>query len=187
MIEPLTDSDPRPGLSPPQYGLRTMMLSVGLVGLLLASAKLLSPLAAAVLCLLTLAVVAHMAGNSIGTRLREVGSQKAISQHEPGQWCSGFRRAQAGDFAPTTQLRDRKSPGRKIFVATCIGGTIGTVFFSCLLAWIHWPQINLWNMSLALVASAVLCGLATFLTSSFCEVFSRAVAQAQADTKMPND
>lgn len=67
--EPPTDDRHR-GLKPPQFGLATMFFAVtGLCGLLVAF-RVIGPIGGTMMVLLLLVVLAHVAGNVLGRRLR---------------------------------------------------------------------------------------------------------------------
>jgi len=67
--EPSAD-EKRRGLKPPQFGLGTMFLAVTLLCCLFVAFRLIGPVGGTLLVLLMLAVLAHVAGNVLGRRLR---------------------------------------------------------------------------------------------------------------------
>src|SRR5688500_12390165 len=93
-----------PRLRPPQFGLRTLLLLVTLCAVLLAANQWLGASTVAGIVLLLLSIFAHVAGNAIGTRLRELGGKPGDRQVDS---TAERLRAQA-QFAPVTRL-DRKS------------------------------------------------------------------------------
>src|SRR5690606_13140276 len=77
-VTPDTDTQ-HAGLPPPQFRLSTLMLSVTALCGVLAASLVLHPLTTFGLVLLSLAIVAHVAGTFYGTRLRD-GSSRLIQQ-----------------------------------------------------------------------------------------------------------
>ena len=68
-------TDRRAGLKPPQFRLSTLLWGMAALSALFAAMTWVGPLAAFGLVLLALSIVAHVAGNALGTRLRENGSR----------------------------------------------------------------------------------------------------------------
>ncbi|MCI0357192.1 MAG: hypothetical protein L0211_01745, partial [Planctomycetaceae bacterium] len=68
-----------PRLRPPQFGLRTLLFVVTVCAVLAALSKWVTPLVFLCLVFLALTIIAHVAGNAIGTRLREIGSHPPAS------------------------------------------------------------------------------------------------------------
>src|SRR5436190_13783174 len=89
----------RKSLRPPQFGLRTLLLLVAACGVLLALRQWLDPIAVAAIAFLALCVFCHVAGNAIGTRLREIGDQPDPTADELPTVGRISPRVQ--DFAPT--------------------------------------------------------------------------------------
>src|SRR5690242_2912509 len=98
----------QPSLRPPQFGLRTLMLGMTVLAVILALLRLewLSPVGFAVLGFLAVSVFAHVAGNCLGTRLRELSARHTESITERQ---AAFIVPTKNHFAPATKLsrRDR--------------------------------------------------------------------------------
>jgi len=169
--------DRRAPLKPPQFALRTLLLGVTLCAVACAAAQWLSPLAVAGFGFLFLCIVAHVAGNSLGTRLRENGSQPL----PPGEQTAGrqVRRSIAADeFAEATQLSRHQTLGRPQWIATLIGivcGGLGGGLGAALLSRVFDQSIIL----LGVVAFATLGGIGAFLMYSFVQVGWNAIIHAQ--------
>ena len=66
-------------LPPPQFGLRALLLAVTVCAVLAALSQWVTPVVIACIIFLVLCVIAHVAGNAIGTRFRELGSHSPTS------------------------------------------------------------------------------------------------------------
>src|SRR5947209_1275592 len=111
-------------LRPPQFGLRTLLALVAACGGLLALRQWLDPIAIAGIAFLAISIFCHVAGNCLGTRLREIGDRPDLVS-DPSTAASRQPRAQ--DFAPVTQLSRRHSLGWTIVIASSIGITSGAI------------------------------------------------------------
>ena len=84
MIDRHTEVQPSENESRPlQFRLATLLKIVAVLCLLLGSLKAFGPLFALAVLLLMLTLFAHVAGNAMGTRLRQEGNRTA--QQSPGQ------------------------------------------------------------------------------------------------------
>ena len=163
-------------LRPPQFGLRTLLLLVAAIGVLLALRQWLDPIVIAAILFLALSVFCHVAGNAIGTRLREIGSQP--NQVADPLFPTERVRPEPQDFAPTTQLGQRRSLGWTIIIATSVGitsGAIGGGFWTFLTSRGE-PEIV--TIAIGVAAFGVLGGLAAFATVGFAQVLFGAIWQA---------
>jgi hypothetical protein len=173
---PLSSLDRRPSLRPPQFGLRTLLLLMAAIGVLLALRQWLDPIVIVAILFLVLSVFCHVAGNAIGTRLREIGSQpnQAAEELVP----TARLRPEPNDFAPATQLGQRSSLGWTIIIATSVGittGAIGGGFWTFLTSR-GGPEIV--TIAIGVAAFGVLGGLAAFATVGFAQVLFGAIWQA---------
>jgi len=143
--------------------------------MLLALRQWLDPVAIAAIAFLALSVFCHVAGNAIGTRLREIGDQPDAA---PSEASLARLRPRPQDFAPATQLGQRHSLGWTIVIATSVGissGAIGGGLWTFLASR---GQIGLLNIAVGVVAFAVLGGIAAFATVGFVQVLVAAIWQA---------
>jgi hypothetical protein len=175
--------NPKSRLRPPQFGLRSLLLAVTACAVLAAVGRWLSPIAVAALVFLVLSIIAHVAGNAIGTRLRELGSQP--DDKEPPA-PSARNRARAGDFAPATRLSERRGLGWPILIAS-LGGVIGGAFGGAvwtLLA--SRGPVGPLNIAVGAIAFAVLGGIASFAAFGFIQVGMSAIRQAMTAPPTPS-
>jgi hypothetical protein len=176
MPKTMPSNDRRAGLKPPQFRLRTLLIGVAILSALLALMTSTGPLAAFGLLLLTLSIVAHVAGNAIGTRLRENGSRPLETEDAPPE----SRRAKTqtplpeADFAPATRLSARHPLGWIVLVAVGLGSVLGGAVGGAFLAWLCWERITLGSVACGAAASAALGGFAGFLLASFARELLRA-------------
>src|SRR5688572_27186209 len=111
-------------LPPPRFGLRTLLLVVTGCAVIFAMSNWLSPIALAGVVMLVLCVIAHVAGNAIGTRLRELGPSRRSGRDSAAE---PLARPQGADFAPVTRLSQRQSLGWPIILGTAGGTLAGAV------------------------------------------------------------
>jgi hypothetical protein len=163
-------------LRPPQFGLRSLLALVALCGILLALARWgMSPIAIAAVIFLAASIFCHVAGNAIGTRLREMGDQPHEAGAEPG---ATRRKPQPHEFAPATRLGQRQSLGWTIIVASSVGlasGAIGGGVWTFVGSHGH---ADVFSIAVGVVAFAVLGGMAAFATAGFTQVLCGAIGQA---------
>ena len=174
---PMLPNDRRPTLSPPQFGLRTMLLGVSLCAVIFASFQWLSPLAIVGLIFLVICIAAHIAGNAIGTRLRENGS-RPLPPHDLEPHSARFRTVSTAEFAEATQLSRHSSLGWPQLIASAaglvaggVGGGLGTVLLS--------RKYDETTIAIGCVAFAVLGGMAAFIGFSFLQVAWSALSDAE--------
>ncbi|MFM9066697.1 MAG: hypothetical protein ACKOU6_16145 [Planctomycetota bacterium] len=175
---PESTADPSRQLPRPQFTLRTLFLIITLVCLLLAACQVLSPLAIGVLILVLLSVLAHVAGNAIGTQLRDgqsgsptAGAQDQLSgsRVDGGLPDSHARRPLAADdFARRSQLSHRQSLRWLIILPSIVvGATIGGLLGAWWLSNIPAVQLSLLKLVVGTTATTVLGGMLGFLLSAF--------------------
>lgn len=176
-------NDRREGLRPPQFRLSTLLWGMTALSILFAAMTWVGPLAAFGLLLLFLSIVAHVAGNAIGTRLREIGSRPLA---EKGGGPDYLKRKPgspvfAGECAPATRLGSHHPLGWLIVVATASAFVVGGLAGGAFLAWLCWEKSTLVSILCGAAASAALGGFGGFLVSSFVRELSRAHAQAAGE------
>jgi Flp pilus assembly protein TadB len=170
--------DRRAGLEPPQFRLSTLLYAVALLAVLCALVSYFGLHSALVLILFALAIAAHVAGNALGTQLRANGD-KPLPGKDGKPTMQWIRRPPTADeFAPATELGDRRSLGRPIVIATISGGVLTAVLGGILLLTILQRTPTL----VALIGGTVACGALgafwTFLAFGFVQVAWGAICQA---------
>ncbi len=181
---PKLPADFRPGLRPPQFRLSTLMWLIALLCAMFAMIAWVGPYGTLVLIVFVLAVIAHIAGNAIGTKLRENGDRPVAPEDHRGPLKLPLNRpATKDEFAPTTQLSERKSLGLTNLIMTCLGIVLGASVGGFCLTLLNWDRITLPSLIFAVVACGVLGGIGGFATSSFVHVLIGAQLQAMRQAK----
>jgi hypothetical protein len=138
------------------------------------------------LLMLVLLIGAHIVGNSLGTQLRDFGSQQADDTESP----TGMALPAVHSLTRQKPLAGRmqeKRPVSWLLIALSAGGTIasgavGGISISSL----YWDQIGAGAIAIATLASGVIGGLAIFLLGSFIDMAQRVMREATTDIKQSN-
>lgn len=162
------------GLRPPQFGMATLLWVVAGLCAVFAVWGTAGPFAALVVVFFSLAVFAHVAGNALGTKLKESSSSRPGNQARERQTTE----LSSEHYAPATNLSEKSSLGITILVMTLVGITLGAIVGGGLLTILNWEKIVWQSIALAAIASGVLGGLAGFMASSFVHVMIDAHIQA---------
>lgn len=134
------------------------------------------------LILFVLAVLAHVAGNALGTRLRENGDTPLAEDGQtPMQHVNLCRRTAKENFAPTTSLSRRRALGWTILIVTCTGIIVGAMLGGYLLTRIS-GELSMSSIGFAILFCGAMGGFVTFLTSSFLKVTFAAFLQSHRDS-----
>lgn len=161
-------------LGPPQFGLRTLLICVSASAVLLSVAQWMSPITYAALLLLVLSIIAHVAGNVIGSRLRD-GQAGQTAEQEKHEHVSSLHERH---FAPVTKLGRRHSLGMLPLISAitgcCMGAGLGGGWTAVLTQrYFEWMPVIV-----AAVAFGVLGGLGGFLTAGFIKALGDAWSEA---------
>jgi len=183
----------RPALQPPRFTLATMMCGVIALSVLFAAMTAAGPIGGFALLLLVLAILAHVAGNAVGTRLRrygnvpaeDVGDAPHAETRRAETRRAQARRAQAhgdGPYQPTpaSTLSQRSQVTRTMLVFTATGAAALGGCGGALLIFFTWRQLNVPTAVVAVASPTVLGGLLGFMISSFTQTAGGAWRQASA-------
>jgi hypothetical protein len=166
--------DLRKSLRPPQFGLRTLLALVTACAALFALAQWLPPAAIVLLAFFALSIFCHVAGNAVGTRLRQIGDTNDRTPCDHNL----LVRPQPRDFAPATHLSRRQSLGWITVIATSVGIASGAIGGGLWTIAAGQGPVGITNIAVGVIAFAVLGGLAAFATVGFAQVLLGAIWQA---------
>jgi hypothetical protein len=173
------------GLPAPRFSLGALFAAIGVVALGLSVWKAVGPVVGVSLLLLLMAVVAHVAGNALGTRLRDRGTQHALAGWKDDTSTGGSPAARPRaqpvaphHFAPVTRLSQRTSLGWCPLVVTVLGGIAGAIAGGLLLQRSSPESATLSTLAVGATASGVLAALFSYWLFSLLQVFLGAWWQA---------
>ena len=168
-LDPVDESAP---LEPPRFTTRTLLLGVAVLGMLIAATQAYGGLVPLLLVLLALAVVAHVAGNAIGTRLRDHHRTATTPSTAP-------RQLEKEDYAPKTNLALRDSLGWPLIISTAAGAAAGGLAGALLFSQLDADKATWQDTLLGAAAFAALGGMALFTAAGFAQTMYRAWRQAR--------
>jgi heme O synthase-like polyprenyltransferase len=180
-----SESNDHPGLPPPQFGITSLFLWVAVVGVVLMLRGVIGGYYTLLVVVFLLAVIAHITGNAIGTRLKE-RSRLAKRSHEDED--DHFARNHQGrishtHFAPTTLLSHKYSLGKPIIIAPILGFVVAGTFGGYKLGAAHWEHSTLMGIACGVLACGTLGAIGGFLFGSFIQVMIDALMQATRESK----
>jgi hypothetical protein len=159
---------------PPRFSLRTLLLTMTAVGCLFGLMSAVGATWSLLLLFFLCLVLAHVVGNSLGTKLRDRAGRRVeiddLNRAEAGA-LRPLEIAMPGRLTQHTRL-SRITPIMSIGGAL-IGGTLGGTRFSEM-----YPDSGLAAVALGVISSAVLGSFAGFATSSFLSVARQALGEA---------
>ena len=177
----LSDELPRPDdpdatLKPPQFTLRVLLIGMAVVAVLLGLLTAVGAYWSMAILLLLVLVSAHVAGNSLGTKLRNAAPRR---ERPRAPVAPRPRSASERNVAEPTRLR---VPARLHWINIVLSGAGalagGYYGGSALVA--SYPDAPVSAFVLAYVSSGVLGGFAGFAASSFLLVTRQALSEAHA-------
>jgi hypothetical protein len=175
-------ADPDATLKPPQFTLRTLLILMAVVAVLLGVMSAVGSMWSLGVLFVLLLVAGHVAGNSLGTKLRSgAPTREAAVQRTPTQ-PPGAMRPRATGATPLAMPRRLREPTRLHWiniVLAAAGAAAGSYYGgSALVA--SYPDAPTSAFVLAYVSSGVLGGFAGFVVSSFLSVTRQALSEAHA-------
>lgn len=177
---PPEDSDGT--LKPPQFTLRTLLIAMTALACLLAVMTAIGSWWSMAVLLVLALVSAHVAGNALGTKLRNHSARRrVVPSSEPAR-----RAVPRRDIASPQRLTQRTRLHWMTLVMSGGGALAGGYFGGSALA-ANYPEATTAAVMLGVVSSGVLGALAGFTASSFLEVVRQALSEAHAasDTHKP--
>ncbi|HTN77526.1 MAG TPA: hypothetical protein VL096_19845, partial [Pirellulaceae bacterium] len=165
--------DQRPGLPPPKFGMRFMFWMIGILCALLAIMTTLDAYGIFATILLALAIAAHVIATAIGHKLRDAPTNPSGANSERGPLTSPI------PFAPTTQLSQRRGPGKFIIISTIVWSVMGGGGGAVLLVYLNGERANITNVTAGAFAFAALGAMAGFALAAFLQELFGAWWQAK--------
>lgn len=168
-----SEPDDHPGLKPPQFSLRTLLIAVTLCGGLFAVMLAIGAMWSAILGLFLILVAAHVIGNALGTTLRDQ-SDRSLPLESPPR----------GVAPPSPNVEPGKQLTQKIALAeitrtmTIVGFIVGALLGAAAMLVVMWEHINWGGLALGVCSAGVLGGFAGFLGSSFVTIARGALREA---------
>lgn len=178
-------TDYRRVLRPPQFTLRTMLLLVSLLAVFFSLINLVHPLVMTGLTLLGILIAAHVAGNVIGTRLREIGDRPMTKDGRdipPQRFHPQIDRT---NFAPPSDLAKKVSLGLPVLIVTTTGVLVGGIAGG-IWGYLAAGSSGWLNIAVGFVAFGFLGGFVSFAIYSFTQVLLGAWSQASRPSTPAN-
>lgn len=178
-----SESPEAPGLKPPQFTLRTLMLVISLLALFFAWMPLLPPTVNFLIVLAALTIFAHLAGAHIGSQLRD-GADR-VRKREPMPQAA--MRVETRHFAKPTQLSHRTSLGWPLVVCLAAGVVLGALGGLMLIRLSAPEKASRYDYVFAMLAFAALGGMGAFLVGGFVQTSLYGLLEAirPVETKPP--
>lgn len=174
--------DVRVALRPPQFRLSTLMWGMALLSVFFAVSSSFGGTVSLFVLVVGLAILAHVAGNALGMRLRASGSGPPLTGSAAEKVTHEARYAvSATDFAPVTQLRERRALGWPNLVVTAFGGILAAVLGGYGLMQFYGDRISAVNLVLGMTGCLVLGAIWSFAAGSLFQVAFTTWRQAQRD------
>lgn len=180
-----TEQDPAQttaALKPPQFRLRTMLIGVAFICVTLVVMVSIGMFWAMGLLMLILLIAAHIVGNSLGTQLRDHGSQLSKVEEVP-------KKLSASPISvppwprPAGGRMQQKQPIGWLLIALGVVGTIASGIVGGLsISSLYWEQIGAGAIAIATLASGVIGGMAIFVTGTFVDMVQRVWREATNET-----
>jgi hypothetical protein len=176
---PPPNEDPDAVLKPPQFTLRTMLVVVTAVACLLAVMTAVGSFWSLAILLFLALISAHVAGNAVGTRLRNHSARRP----------TGPRAAVPHPATPRefTSPKRLTVPARLHWITLVMagGGALAGGYFGGSALAGNYPEATTAAVVLGVVSSGVLGGFAGFAGSSFVSVVRQALSEAHAGSDRP--
>lgn len=172
--------DPLPPGLRPQFRLFTLFLIITLLALVLAAFQYLGPMGTFVLILAILVIIAHVAGNAIGTALRDNVRPKL----QPRDSASPAPPVEK-PFAPVTKLSETRALGRPIYIIAALSAPVWGGLGITLAKILSTKPISLPNSIAGALVLAALGAFWTFVIGSFLQVGFGALLHALRHSKPP--
>jgi len=182
---PQKRSDKSRQLNPPQFRLKTMLLGVGMLCALLTVMVAVGMAWALGLLMLVLLIAGHVAGNALGTQLRDGALPNEPYQPDVADPVGDPPHSSPVDLSwnsPQTGRMQKKMPVGWLWIGLTVAGAIGGgILGGLLFHGLYGVRAGLAPISAAILASAILTAMAVFLTGTFIDMVHRVWREATSD------
>jgi ABC-type antimicrobial peptide transport system permease subunit len=168
--------DRQVGIGPPRFSLRTLLLIVTVAGCLFGVMSVLGTLWSMGMLMILCLIFAHVAGNSLGTTLRDQATRHAAEERRERLLTNPIVAARHEAPAPS-QLTKSSRLNRVTLVMTAGGAIAGGALGGTLSADLY-PEAGIAALVLGVVSAAVLGGFVGFTVSAFVSVARAALGEA---------
>ena len=168
-------------LPPPRFSLRTLAFAITAICVLLALWREMQPLPWAMVVLTLLVIAAHVAGNALGTRLRD-GLPKTSATHSPSPIA-----VRTEHFAPVSNLSGKQPLGWLMPIALGLGVAAGMIGGGVFMWRVYGAALDRLAIGITLLAFGVLGGISMFLLSSFVHYGFLALRQLHRHDEQSSD
>ena len=179
-----TPSDYRRPLRPPQFTLRTLIWIITLLAAMFSLVNVVHPVVMAGLLLLMLLIAAHVVGNVLGTRLRDIGDRPVTKEGREIPPRRFNPQVDPSSFAPPTDLASKVALGLPILIVSSAGVLVGGISGG-LWGFLSAGSGKWQNMAVGAVAFGFLGGFCSFGIFSFTQVILGAWKQASQSPQHP--
>jgi hypothetical protein len=176
MNAPLPHAEEHHALPPPQFGLRAMFIAITLLSGLFALSLVIGPTWSGMLAFIVLFALAHVVGNALGTRLRNVRSSHGVPRFDQG--LNDRTHSQIAAIAPARQLQENTSLRRPWLIAAVVTAAVFGTVGGIAIATIVGKSLTIPGLALGIGSAAVVGGLFGFIVCSFWSVARMALREA---------
>lgn len=174
----------RRALTPPQFGMRALLVGIALLSVTFAIANAVGSYAMLGVILIALSIVAHVIATSIGSQLSDAGNRPYRDSPAGNAKRSPLKDT---DFAPESQLRKRQSLGAPLYLFTLSGAVATAVLGGVAIVRYLPEQANWQTLLVGITGCAVLGAVWSFLCFGFLRVTIAAALHASRDPNRKSD
>lgn len=176
MNAPLPHAEEHHALPPPQFGLRAMFIAITLLSGLFALSLVIGPTWSGMLVFIIVFALAHVVGNALGTRLRNIKTPHEVLRSDTE---SNERiHSQIAAIVPARRLQENTSLRRPWLIAAVVTAAVFGTVGGIVIATIVGKNLTIPGLALGIGSAAVLGGFFGFIVCSFWSVARMALREA---------